>query len=235
MKSRPICSKTRSAGSVPPHVPSLFRSHDVQTRLVVDCCCQRCCTDRFAPLWSYWRQVEIAGSALVFPLADAWAFGYRARCPRINVTVESGGSTNGALRVCGVLPGGSIVDIAAMPRKLSIPGEVVNATNATAGQFICNRGDTTRKIQQFEVGLDGLTMILASSSLAAQCPRKIPGLTIAQLRLMYSNFSEVQQGLDTPETVKEVIPNSDSNTASRNWRELKSLALLPMFALPARP
>jgi hypothetical protein len=141
--------------------------------------------------------------------------------PRVNVTVESGGSTNGARRVCGVLPGGSIVDIAAMPRKFSIPGEVVNATNATAGQFICNRGDTTRKIQQFEVGLDGLTMILASSSLAAQCPRKISGLTIAQLHFMYSNnFSEIQQGLDTPEKVKVVIPNSDGNIASRNWREL---------------
>jgi ABC-type phosphate transport system substrate-binding protein len=169
-------------------------------------------------------KVAIAGSSTVFPLADAWAVGYRARCPGVDVTVEEGGSGRGATRVCAA-GGFNPVDIGAMSRKFNPPtatsaGEA-NVTDAASAQFICNIGDKTRKIQQIEVGLDGLTMVLASSGLAAQCLRKTPGLTIAQLRWMYSNYSEVQQGLDTPDKVKAVIPNSDGNTTSRNWSELE--------------
>jgi phosphate transport system substrate-binding protein len=164
-------------------------------------------------------KIEIAGSSTVFPLADAWAVEYRKRCPGINVTVEGGGSGIGARRICAA-GGLNPVDIGDMSRKLNIPAEA-NVTDAAAAQFICNAGDKTRKIQQIEVGLDGLTMALVSGGLAAQCLRKTPGFTIAQLRWMYSNFSEVQQGLDTPEKVKAIIPNSDGNTTSRNWRELE--------------
>jgi phosphate transport system substrate-binding protein len=169
-------------------------------------------------------KVEIAGSSTVFPLADAWAVGYRARCPGINVTVEGGGSGRGASRVCAV-GGLNPVDIGSMSRKFNPPtntsaGEA-NVTDAASAQFICNIGDKTRKIQQIEVGLDGLTMALVSGGLAAQCLRKTPGLTIAQLRWMYSNFSEVLQGLSSPEAVKAIIPNSDGNFTSRNWVELE--------------
>jgi ABC-type phosphate transport system substrate-binding protein len=165
-------------------------------------------------------KVEIAGSTIIFPLAEVWADGYRARCPQVNVTVEGGASAAGARRVCGLVSAGSPVDIATLSRKWSIPAEA-NPTDEAAGQYICNQGDKSRKIQQIEVGLDGLTMALVSGGLAAQCLRKTPGLTIAQLCWMYSNYSEAQQGLDTPEKVKAVIPNSDGNATSRNWRELE--------------
>jgi phosphate transport system substrate-binding protein len=162
-------------------------------------------------------KVQIAGSSTVFPLADAWAVEYRKRCPNVNVTVEGGGSGAGARRVCAGT--GGAVDIGDMSRKFS--ATEANVTDAATAQFICNQGDKSRKILQVEVGLDGLTMALVSGGLAAQCLRKTPGFTIAQLRWMYSNFSEVQQGLDTPEKVKAIIPNSDGNTTSRNWRELE--------------
>jgi ABC-type phosphate transport system substrate-binding protein len=164
-------------------------------------------------------KVEVAGSNIVFPLVDAWADGYRARCPGVNVSVEAGASTAGGRRVCGLLSAGTVVDIGTLSRKWNIPAEV-SITDEAAGRYICNQGDKSRKIQQVEVALDGLTMALVSGGLAAQCLRKTPGLTIAQLRWMYSNYSEIQQGLDTQEKVKAVIPNSDGNTTSRNWREL---------------
>jgi ABC-type phosphate transport system substrate-binding protein len=165
-------------------------------------------------------KVQIAGSSTVFSLANVWAASYRAQCPDINVTVESGGSSAGAARVCGLLSAGNAVDIGDMSRQFNIPSEA-NASNATAGQFICNQGDTSRKILQVEIGLDALTVALVYGGLAAQCLRKTPGLTIAQLRWMYSNFSEAQQGLDTADKVKALIPNSDGNTTSRNWSELE--------------
>jgi phosphate transport system substrate-binding protein len=163
-------------------------------------------------------KVEIAGSSTVFPLADAWAAGYRARCPKVNVTVEGGGSFAGASRVCG--SGGSTVDIGTMSRTFNIPAEV-NVTDAATSQFICNQGDPSRKTIQVEVGVDGIVVLLVWNGLAAQCLQKTPGLTIGQLRWMYSNFSEAQQGLDTPEKVKAVIPNSDGNSTSRNWSDLE--------------
>jgi ABC-type phosphate transport system substrate-binding protein len=88
-------------------------------------------------------KVEIAGSSTVFPLADAWAAGYRARCPKVNVTVEGGGSFAGASRVCG--SGGNTVDIGTMSRKFNVASEA-NVTDAAFGQYICNQGDKNRKI-----------------------------------------------------------------------------------------
>ena len=61
---------------------------------------------------------SIAGSSTVFPLAELWSKQYMTMCPGINITVESGGSSAGASRVCASdKNGGSPVDIGDMSRN----------------------------------------------------------------------------------------------------------------------
>jgi ABC-type phosphate transport system substrate-binding protein len=166
-------------------------------------------------------EIQVAGSSTVFPMAKAWALGYRAQCG-VSVTVAGGGSTIGARRVCGrsLDTGAAPVDIGAMSRKWTVAE--ATATDANGGYFACLQGDVTRKLIQVEVALDGVTVAVVTAGLGTQCLRKMPGLTIAQLRWIYSNYSQAQQGLTTPELVKAVIPNSDGNPATRLWSELNS-------------
>jgi ABC-type phosphate transport system substrate-binding protein len=155
-------------------------------------------------------------------MAKAWALGYRAQ-RGVSVTVAGGGSTIGARRVCGRLDAGAApVDIGAMSRKWTVAEATATATDANGGYFACLQGDVTRKLIQVEVALDGVTVAVVAAGLGTQCLRKMPGLTIAQLRWIFSNYSQAQQGLTTPELVKAVIPNSDGNPATRLWSELNS-------------
>jgi ABC-type phosphate transport system substrate-binding protein len=62
--------------------------------------------------------ITVAGSALVTPIASAWAVAYQNAChDDVTVTVE-GRERDGAERVCGAA-GGAPVDIAAMSRYVS--------------------------------------------------------------------------------------------------------------------
>jgi ABC-type phosphate transport system substrate-binding protein len=63
--------------------------------------------------------IAVAGSALVTPIASAWAVAYQKACRHnhVNVTVD-GRERDGAERLCGAA-GGAPVDIAAMTRYVS--------------------------------------------------------------------------------------------------------------------
>lgn len=56
-------------------------------------------------------ELAIAGSSTVFPVAQLWSEIYKAKCTNIRITVEGGGSSRGASRVCGTNSDFGTVDI----------------------------------------------------------------------------------------------------------------------------
>jgi ABC-type phosphate transport system substrate-binding protein len=164
-------------------------------------------------------QITLAGSTTVEPIARSWAAGYVAKCPNVNVTVEGGGSSIGARRVCNRTDAGSAVDIGNMSREWNVPSEV-NVTGPF--KYICNQGTKTRTVTQVEVAIDGLTIVLVNGGLVAQCLRKLPGrgFTIDQLRWIYSNYTQAQ--LIASGWKATALNNSDGNDATHKWSELSS-------------
>ena len=160
---------------------------------------------------------SVAGSSTVEPIAKAWAERYQAKCPGLNITVEGGNSNVGARRVCNLTSSGTAVDIGNMSREWRITTEA----NLTATKkYVCNIGTKSRSVTQIDVALDGITVVLINGGLAAQCLRKLDGdgLSIDQLRWIYSNYTQAQltqSGWDATS-----IPFNDNNETSHKWSEI---------------
>ena len=160
--------------------------------------------------------ISIAGSSTVLPLAEAWAETYQEECPDITVTVESGGSSSGAGRVCANSAKGTPVDIGDMSRDWK-------ATEASrqANGFVldCLVGDTTRDAAQFQVAIDGLSVVVKKGGAADTCVSGMGGVTPDQLRWIFSAETATQltdAGLD----MSVVTPNGDNDDATHKWSEL---------------
>ena len=92
--------------------------------------------------------ISIAGSSTVLPIAQKWAEAYGANCSGVTVSVESGGSSNGAGRVCGEEARGTPVDIGNMSRDWKDS----EASRMADGYTLqCLVGDTSRKAVQVDV------------------------------------------------------------------------------------
>ena len=165
---------------------------------------------------------SIAGSSTVEPIAKAWAEGYQAKCPSTTITVEGGGSSVGARRVCNLTSAGTAVDIGNMSREWVLTREV-NVTDKAQEKYICNQGTRTRTITQIDVAIDGLTVVLINGGLAAQCLRRLDGdgLSIDQLRWIYSNYTKNQLLLSGWDATS--IPFDDNNETSHKWTEISPL------------
>ena len=166
----------------------------------------------------------IAGSSTVEPIAVIWAAGYTRLCPNTTITIEGGGSSIGASRVCNDTTVGSVVDIGTMSREWT--STEVNATGV-AKKFLCNIGTKGRPVTQIDVAIDGVTIALNGGA-AAQCIQDQTngvGLTIDQLRWMYSNYSKAQ--LIQSGWSNTAIPFDDNNETSHKWNEMFSGPLCP--------
>lgn len=100
--------------------------------------------------------LSIAGSSTVLPVAEKWAAAYMELCPETTVTVESGGSSAGAGRVCDNPERGEAVDIGNMSRdwKTSEARELQDGYT-----FDCLMGDTSRTAIQVDVSeFNGMTI-----------------------------------------------------------------------------
>lgn len=135
-----------------------------------------------------------------------------------NIRLEGGGSSSGTGRVCGDLERGSPVDIGNMSREWK-------ETEAVASMeldflYNCKIGDTQRSAIQFPVAIDGITVATRKEGAARDCVGVLGGLSVDQLRWIYSSYSEDQliaTGWDA-----ESVPNRDMNPDSHLWSELDS-------------
>ena len=157
-----------------------------------------------------------AGSTTVEPLASAWGESYTAQCPTSGITVEGGGSSAGAARVCGDSSKGTSVDIGNMSRDW----KTTEATAETEGGWMykCLIGDTTRVVAQFPVAWDGVSVVVKAASAAETCITGLGGLTMDQLRWMFTNYTDSE--LEATGWDASSLTNSDGDESTHMWSEL---------------
>ena len=186
-------------------------------------------------------EISIAGSSTVFPVAqictcskalsfffssvrqltlaplslgnDTGSEVYKVGC-NVTFTVEGGGSSNGAGRVCGDLERGSPVDIGDMSRDW----KTTEAAESLGFLYDCLVGDTKRSAIQIPVALDGLTVATQHGSAAQECIEILGGLTLDQLRWLYSDYNDEQ--LEASGWDPSSLKNSDGDSSTHLWSEL---------------
>jgi ABC-type phosphate transport system substrate-binding protein len=150
------------------------------------------------------------------------------KCPGVVVDVTGGGSSVGARRLCNVTSAGSPVEIGNMSRNWNSPAEA-NITDPNLKKFTCNFGTKGRNVTQIDVAIDALTITIIRGGVARQnCTDQMPGngLTIDQLRWMFSNYSTAQL-ISSGWNKNASIPNDDNNETSHLWSELTTFPFCP--------
>ena len=160
------------------------------------------------------KTINIAGSSTVYPVASAWAQAYSASNADYTVTVAGGGSGAGASKVCST--DADSVHIGDMSRDWKSSEATVGADGYT---FSCLSSDTT--VTQLIVAIDGLSVVVKKGGAADQCISSMGGLSMAQLRWVFTDWSEEdlanheKGGLDMNSTT----PSNDGDGV-REWSDL---------------
>lgn len=120
----------------------------------------------------------------------------------------------GAGRVCAELDRGTPTDIGNMSREWK------DAEANAHGNYIyeCVQGDPDRSAIQIAVAIDGLTVAVQNNGIAARCIQLLKGLTMGQLRWVYSSYSE--QELEKTGWDPREVPFTDNNPGTHLWSEL---------------
>lgn len=104
-----------------------------------------------------------------------------------------------------------------MSRQFTVSEATVpEAENVIGYEFNCVGSD--RKVIQVETAVDGLTVAVKKGGIAEACINKLGGLTIDQLRWIFSNFGEIylrDQGWSD-----DAVPNNDGDANTKHWSEL---------------
>lgn len=162
--------------------------------------------------------VQIGGSSTVDPLAEKWIEGYKSVCTSTTLVLNPEcGSSCGARRVCDQRrdTDGIALDVGDMSRDWKVPAE---ATSDNGYLFKC--ASSNREVIQVDVALDGLSIVVATGGVAFDCIQRMGGLTMDQLRWIFTGYSESQ--LQANGWSASSIPNSDGNSSTHLWSELNS-------------
>ena len=167
------------------------------------------------------KTINIAGSSTVFPVASAWAQAYSGANADYTVTVAGGGSGAGASKVCSTEA--DAVNIGDMSRGWKESEATVGEDGYT---YSCASSDVT--VTQLIVAIDGLSVVVKKGGIADQCTSDMGGLSMAQLRWIYSDWSEddlanhEEGGLEMNSTT----PNNDGDGV-REWSDLHNSDACP--------
>jgi ABC-type phosphate transport system substrate-binding protein len=173
-------------------------------------------------------RLVVAGATVVHSLAELWAGVFETLCApdaiRVNVTetVVKDGSTGSnndtsssesARLVCGQNEEASAIDIGTMDRDWLFPVEA--AASNQNGQFEC--ADSGKQVLQVHVATQALSVVASLQGSAFACLEHLGGLTMDELRWIFSNLSEQELMNDG---VVGVPSNSDGNAETHLWSEL---------------
>lgn len=167
------------------------------------------------------KTINIAGSSTVYPVASAWAQAYSASNSDYTVTVAGGGSGAGASKVCST--DADSVHIGDMSRDWKSSEASVGEDGYT---FSCLSSDIT--VTQLVVAIDGLSVVVKKGGAADQCISAMGGLSMAQLRWIFSDWSEndlanhEEGGLNMNSTT----PSNDDD-GIREWSDLDDSTACP--------
>jgi ABC-type phosphate transport system substrate-binding protein len=157
-------------------------------------------------------RISFAGSSTVFPVAQLWTEVYSTHCNSTSFSVVGGGSSEGAKGVCA---SGDSVDVGDMSRQWKDSEARQKANNYT---YECLIGDPSRSVIQIDVAIDGLTVATKRGGVAARCIELLGGLSINQLRWMYSSYSD--SDLELAGWNPDSLRNNDGNPETHLWSEL---------------
>ena len=164
------------------------------------------------------KTINIAGSSTVYPVASAWAQAYSASNSDYTVTVAGGGSGAGASKVCST--DADSVHIGDMSRDWKSSEASVGEDGYT---FSCLSSDIT--VTQLVVAIDGLSVVVKKGGAADQCISAMGGLSMAQLRWIYSDWSETDLANheDGGLNMNSTTPSNDDD-GIREWSDLDDSA-----------
>jgi ABC-type phosphate transport system substrate-binding protein/ABC-type multidrug transport system fused ATPase/permease subunit len=174
--------------------------------------------------------IHSAGSSTVLPILQAWRGEWANSTDADLVQLEGGGSSSAAHRVCGLpdsaceqSPADCKVDIGAMSRDWKYGSEAELASGEEGYHIACaaTASSAARYLTQLEVGTDGLAVVVAKGGGAHACVTQLGGLTLAQLRWMFSTASAAALQLDKVD-VASVAPNDDGDGVLE-WDDLSPL------------
>eukprot|EP00931_Biecheleriopsis_adriatica_P090979 TRINITY_DN6488_c0_g1_i1.p1 TRINITY_DN6488_c0_g1~~TRINITY_DN6488_c0_g1_i1.p1 ORF type:complete len:1425 (+),score=232.44 TRINITY_DN6488_c0_g1_i1:107-4381(+) len=159
--------------------------------------------------------LRIAGSSTVKPVADAWR-NAQPIASSYAVTLEGGGSSSGARRVCLPRTDPLHVDIGDMSREWKSKEATLLDDGYT---YECM--STQIRVTQLAVGVDGLAVVAAKNSAAHDCITSpaLGGLTIAQLRWMFTDLSDEKLSTEFGLDMLSVAPNNDFD-GIKEWSDL---------------
>jgi len=161
-------------------------------------------------------EIKVAGSSTVFPVANAWANGLE-NASNFAITIEGGGSSSGARRVCKDRTDPDHVDIGDMSRNWKSSEALLLDDDYT---WECSSSKI--RVTQIQVGTDGLAVVVSKGGRAHDCltSAEVGGLTLAMLHWMFTDWSNEQlasYGVD----LASVIPNDDAD-GIKEWSDLSS-------------
>jgi len=164
--------------------------------------------------------ILIAGGNTVLPVVKIWTEFYKLGCP-VHIVIEGGRSSDGVSRVCASAESGYSVDVGMMSRSFTLGKEAVLHGDSDY-VFDCindkNTNDKLPSVIQVEVAVDGVVVIFAAGSSGERCVRLIGGLTLDQIRWMYSNYSDEE--LENTGWDSSGLTNSDFDSNTHLWSEL---------------
>ena len=134
------------------------------------------------------KTINIAGSSTVFPVASAWGQAYSQANDGYTVTVAGGGSGAGASKVCST--DSDSVHIGDMSRGWKDSEATVASDGYT---YNCLNSDIT--VTQLDVAIDGLSVVVKKGGAADQCLTEMGGISMAQLRWVFSDWTEDELAL----------------------------------------
>jgi ABC-type phosphate transport system substrate-binding protein len=157
--------------------------------------------------------IFMGGAHNIELLAATWIDGYADVCNHTSFALEKCGSTCRARNVCDLGTGGEkTLDVTIMTH----PWAETDAT--TENGFLYHCVGSERKVMQVKVANDALVFAVDSSGVAGQCMSILGGLTLDQLRWIYSSYTHaelVSNGWDP-----KSLPNSDHKDTTHLWSEL---------------
>jgi ABC-type phosphate transport system substrate-binding protein len=156
--------------------------------------------------------ISIAGSTTTYPIASLFGTIYGIGCD-VEVKVEGGSSTVGAIRLCG--GGDGPVDIGTMSREWKSSEGLQEGHNV-----YCTTFDTSRSSIQIPVAYSAIVLATASGGPAKQCIDSLGGLTPDQLRWIFSSYNEKE--LEAAGWSPNSISNPDYDESTHLWSELSS-------------
>jgi len=159
--------------------------------------------------------IYISGGNTVLPIIRVWKDLYTIGCP-MDVRLEGGRSSDGARLVCSSRDSGEHVDVGMMSRDFN-PDTEAKPREKTPFVYDC-LGDQSTSAIQVEVGIDGIVISLAIGSEGEECVRHLGGLTMDQLRWMYSSYNDTE--LENSGWDPSCLSNNDFDSSTHLWSEI---------------